>query len=244
MGTHSAPPQHSVRPSLCRRVKRSIGNHTRRTLITGSLLLIPVALTYLVLRFIFDVVDQVLGPGITWVLNNWLLPFLGIERTYNLPGVGVVVAVLLLYIVGILVANTVGQKLVVGGRRAVQRLPIIGTVYSATQRLVDSFSGTSATGFKRVVMIEYPQPGNWAVGFLTAITPTFDDGEPYAVVYIPTAPTPTSGWIAILHISKVYDSDISVQEAMQLVFSGGIVAPDEIKIWPLKESYERGEING
>ncbi len=216
-----------------RRLSRVIGTHLRRAFFAGSLLLVPVALTYLILRFIFDLVDGVLSPSITWVLARF-----GV--TWALPGSGVFVAVLILYVVGFIFANALGRRLVAWGQKALLRVPVIGTVYSATQKLVDSFSGSSTTGFKRVVLIQYPQQGNWTIGFLTSTTTVFD--EPFAVVYIPTAPTPTSGWVALLRMAEVYDTDVTVQVAMQLVFSGGIVTPDNVKTWPLSDSYSKGEI--
>ncbi len=221
-------------PGLWQRIKNNIGAHLRRYLIAGSLLLLPVALTYFILRFVFDIVDGVLGPSIAWLLEKF-----GV--TWTLPGVGVAAAVLLIYVAGFVFANTIGRRLIAWGRKAVLRVPVIGVVYSATQKLMDSFSGSSTTGFRRVVMIQYPRQGLWTLGFLTGISTMFK--EPYAVVYIPTAPTPTSGWVAILLIEEVLDTDISVPTAMQFVFSGGIVTPENIKTWPLSDSYAKGELS-
>ncbi|MBI4197497.1 MAG: DUF502 domain-containing protein [Chloroflexi bacterium] len=214
------------------RLKGSVGSHVRGSLVAGSLLLVPVALTYLILRFLFDVVDGVLSPGITWVLARF-----GV--TWTLPGAGLALAVVLFYVVGFTLANAVGRRLVAWGQKAVLRIPLIGTVYSASHKLVESFSGKGDTGFKRVVMLEYPQRGNWTIGFLTSVTTAFD-GKQFAVVYIPTAPTPTSGWVAIASIEDVYDTDITVPVAMQMVFSGGIVSPGAIKTTRLSETYGKG----
>ncbi|MBI4312785.1 MAG: DUF502 domain-containing protein [Chloroflexi bacterium] len=222
-----------TRANLWQRVKQAIGAQVRRTLITGSLLLLPVALTYLILRFIFDVVDGVLNPGITWLLARMNIDF-------SVPGVGVVVAVVLLYLAGFVLANSIGRKFIAWGQKALLRVPVIGTVYSASQKLVESFSGKGETGFKRVVLLQYPQQGNWTIGFLTSVTTAFD-GKQMAVVYIPTAPTPTSGWVAIVPWEEVYDTDITVPVAMQMVFSGGIVTPDKIKTVPLSDTYQADE---
>ena len=210
------------------RLRRRIGAHLRRTLITGSLLLIPVALTYLLLRFIFDLVDGVLQPGIQLLLER-----LGVDWT--VPGLGVVVAVAFIYLAGFTFASAMGRRVVGWGQAAVLRMPLIGTVYSATRRLVESFSGTEETGFKRVVMVQYPRLGAWSIGFLTAITSTTAGGR-YAVVYIPTAPLPNSGWVAVVPVDDVLDTDLSVRAAMQMVFSGGILSPDEIKTSKLEEA--------
>ena len=204
-----------------RRARQSVGRHLRRNLVTGSLMLVPVALTYLVLRFIFDVTDGVLQPAVKRVTQMF-----GLELT--LPGVGLLVAVILIYFTGFFLANAVGRRMARWAQGAVMHLPLIGTVYSASRRLVESFSGTGDTGFKRVVMLQYPRQDAWTIGFLTAIT-TALDGKRMAVVYIPTAPTPTSGWVAMVPIEDVWDTDLTVQTAMQAVFSGGIVTPAVIK---------------
>ena len=201
--------------------RRRIATHLRRTLITGSLLLVPVALTYLILRFLFDLVDGVLEPGVEVLFDR-----LGVD--WVIPGVGVAAAVVLVYLVGFLFANALGRRLVGWAQAAVLRIPLLGAVYSASRKLVESFSGTGETGFKRVVMVQYPRVGAWSIGFLTAITETSDDKQ-LAVVYIPTAPLPNSGWVAVVPVEEVLDTNLSVQQAMQMVFSGGIVSPGVIK---------------
>ena len=101
-------------------------------------------------------------------------------------------------------------------------------------KLIDSFSGTSESGFKRVVLIEYPKAGTWMIGFLTATTMT-KDGE-MGVVYVPTAPTPNSGWVGVVPIDGVHDVDMTVQQAMSMVLSGGIITPAAIAMTDLSSS--------
>jgi len=192
------------------------------------LLLLPIALTYVILRFIFDVIDGVLQPGIRWVGEWW-------GQDWTVPGLGVVVAVALIYLAGLFLTNVMGRWLVEGAQRTAQRLPLVGTVYSASRQLVESFSGAKQTGFKRVVMVQYPRMGAWSIGFLTETTMT-SEGERLAVVYIPTAPLPNSGWVALVPVEEVLDTDLSVPEAMQMVFSGGIVSPEVIKTSKLEET--------
>ncbi len=210
------------------RIWRGLSGNIRRTLVTGALMLVPVALTYLVLRLIFDLVNGVLQPTVEWVFAQW-------DLDWTVPGLGVAAAVLLIYLTGFLLANTVGVKMFGWAQAAALKVPFIGAIYSASHRLVGSFSGAGETGFKRVVMVEYPRMGAWSIGFLTAIT-TSDGGKRLAVVYIPTAPLPNSGWVAIIPIEEVLDTDMSVPTAMQLVFSGGIVSPNAIKTRRLVEA--------
>ena len=223
----------ATRVSFRRRVKRILVRHLRRNFIAGSLMLVPVALTYLVLRVIFDLTDGVLQPAVQWVSRRF-----GIDWT--VPGVGLLVAVILIYVTGFSLASAVGLQLAKWGQDAIMRLPLVGTVYSASRKLVESFSGTGETGFKRVVMLQYPKLDSWTIGFLTSTT-TALNGRRLAVVYIPTAPTPTSGWVAIVPIEEVYDTDLTVPTAMQMVLSGGIISPAVIKTRLLELSSESGD---
>ena len=109
-------------------------------------------------------------------------------------------------------------------------MPIVGAVYCPARQLIDSFLGTSDTGFKRVVLIGYPKAGTWMIGFLTATTMT-KDGET-VVIYVTTAPTPNSGWVGVVPTDGVHDVDMSVQQAMSMVSSGGIVTPMRYP-WPI-----------
>ncbi len=211
------------------RVQRSMGRHMRRTFIAGALLLIPVALTYVILVFIYDVVNGVLQPGVEWLAGQF-----GREG-WAFKGVGLVTAVILIYLAGIVAARGLGVTLVRWTQEAVIRVPIVGTVYSASKQLIESFSGGKMTGFNRVVMLQYPRRGYWAIGFLTSTTRN-DAGESLAVVYIPTAPLPNSGWLALVSLDEVYDTDLSPREAMQFVFSGGIVSPASIKTTKITEA--------
>lgn len=224
----------SLRRRYGSRLRRRITAHLRRTLIAGILLLVPVAVTYMILRFVFDVVDGVLRPGIQWVADRW-------GWDWPAPGLGVVAVVVLIYLVGLFVANVLGRRVVGWAQAAILRVPLIGTVYSASRKLVESFSGARQTGFKRVVMVQYPRVGAWSIGFLTAITTTTNGGR-LAVVYVPTAPLPNSGWVAVVPFEEVLDTDLSVQAALQLVFSGGIVSPEVIKTSRLKDTASIAEL--
>ena len=214
-----------------KRIRHVVTGHTRRTFIAGSLLLIPVALTYLILAFIYDVVNEVLRPGIERLFEE-----IGREE-WSFPGIGVVAAVVLVYVTGVLVAWGLGVRAARWGQDTVARMPVVGTIYSASRQLIESFSGGKATGFQRVVMVQYPRRGYWALGFLTSIITT-DEGESLAVVYIPTAPLPNSGWLAVVPFDEVYDTEITPQMAMRFVFSGGIVSPKDVKMTKAPEASE------
>ncbi|MBI2872600.1 MAG: DUF502 domain-containing protein [Chloroflexi bacterium] len=201
-------------------ILRGVRKHLSQTIGTGILLLVPVVITYLVLRLVFTSIDGVLAPWVAQVLGRTPIPYI--------QGLGLVAMVLLIYIAGLVGRNFLGRQIVRGGQQALLRIPVIKTVYSPAKQLIESFSGTGSTGFKRVVMVEYPRVGAWTIGFLTGTTQD-ETGATLALVYIPTAPTPNSGWVAILPLEDVYDTDLTVPEATRLVLSGGIVSPSRLR---------------
>ncbi len=196
--------------------------HFRRTMIAGVLLLVPIVITYIVLRFVFDFMDGVLKPGIEGAFGK------------SFPGLGIITLLVLVYVAGLLWDQALGRRLLRMGQESLLSLPVVGAVYRPAMQLINSFSSNGASGFKRVVAIEYPRPQTWAIGFLTAMT-TDENDRSMGIVYIPTAPTPNSGWVAMLPVEDIYDTDLTVQQAMSMVLSGGIAAPARINKAILKE---------
>jgi len=212
--------------------------HFQRTLISGLLLLIPVALTYLIVSFLFDLVDGLLRPAMRWAFEQF-----GVDWT--LPGPGFLAAVLLIYLVGLITAFGLGRWAVDRARALLFRVPFVGAIYSTTNQLMESFSGTSSTGFQRVVLVEFPREKTWSLGFLTGLSDTEGVGK-LIMAYVPTAPFPNSGFVIFLPTESVLDTNLSVPEAMQIVFSGGVVSPAAIKtskidIMQLEKDFERSQ---
>ena len=197
------------------RLKASLMRHLSKTLGSGLLVIVPIGLTYLVLKFLFDIMDGLLEPVV------------GAAFGRHIPGAGLAFLALLVYLAGLLTLHFLGRRLLKLGMVLLLKVPVVGTVYSTAKQLIDSFGGTGDTGFKRVVVVEYPRVSCWTIGFLTGTTKD-RNGETFALVYIPTAPTPNSGWVAVLPYDDVRDTDLTVQTALRLVLSGGITVPDRI----------------
>ena len=134
---------------------------------------------------------------------------------------------IIVYMLGTFATFGIGRMAVDRTRTALLRVPLIGTIYSANRQLIESFSGTSVTGFKRVVLVQFPRANAWSLGFLTGITDAVG-GDRLIMTYVPTAPLPNSGFVVLMPPEDVLDTDLSVPEAMQLIFSGGIVSPRTI----------------
>ncbi len=204
-------------------LKSVVWGHLRKVMAEGLIIVVPLAITFWVLRLVFNLMDGFLGPLIEDTIGR------------NLPGIGIVAMLMLVYVAGQLwELSRLSRRMIEGIQRWLLSIPIVGAVYSPARQLIDSFSGTSDTGFKRVVLIEYPKAGTWMIGFLTATTMT-KDGE-MGVIYVPTAPTPNSGWVGVVPIEGVYDVDMSVRQAMSMVLSGGIVTPEEITMTDIGSS--------
>ena len=137
-------------------MSKGIGGHLRRAFVRGLFVLIPVVLTYMVLKLLFDIVDGVLQPLVEGVFGN------------RIPGLGLLFLAVLVYLTGLLVANVLGRRIVELLKGGLLRIPVVSNVYSTSGKLIDSFSGSSDMGFKRVVAIEHPRRGAWTLGFLTS----------------------------------------------------------------------------
>ncbi len=189
-------------------------NHIRNVMVQGLIVVIPLAVTFWVLRLVFNVLDGFLGPPIKELTER------------DVPGVGLMGMLLLFYFVGLVLQLGIGRKAVEMVQGWMTKIPIVGAVYRPAKQLIDSFTDTAESGFKKVVIIEYPKAGTWMIAFMTATTMT-NRGE-MGVVYVPTAPTPNSGWVGVVPMEDVYSVDMSVQQAMSMVLSGGIDTPKNI----------------
>ena len=193
-------------------------NSIRNVFVQGLFVVVPIALAFWVLRFIYNIIEGIAGNRINeWIDSTW---------GFRIPGIGILLMIIIVFIVGLLLQGRPGRWFVKGFQALLMRIPIVKAIYGPAQQLFDSFTGKSDSGFKRVVIIEYPKAGTWMIGFLTATT--FVDGKEMGVVYVATAPTPNSGWVAVVPIEEVYDIDMSVGDAMNLIFSGGIKAPSHV----------------
>ena len=190
-------------------------NHLKKKLISGLLILVPVIMTYVVLSWFFYKVDGLLQPVVSKSIGR------------DMPGLGFLVLLIIIYVTGMLGENFIGKRIINLMGAGILKAPVVGTIYSSAKQLIESFSGGENSSFKHVVLIEYPRKGVWTVGFLTGTT--VDENEnALSIVYIPTAPTPNSGWVAIIPSGEIYYTDLSVSNAMRLVLSGGIMSPDKI----------------
>ena len=188
----------------------------RRYFLTGIVVIAPVGVTVIVLGWIFARLDAILGRVFTAI-------------GLRIPGLGFIVLLLLVVAAGWAAQQAVGRRLINMGREWLMKFPVTRSIYSAAQQITEQIVGDQAKFFKSCVLVEYPRPGVWAIGFLTGKASkeigelTQDDA---AAIFIPTTPNPTSGYLVFLPRSQVRPLRMSVEDGFKLVISGGAVTPD------------------
>ena len=193
----------------------------RRYLIAGLLVWVPIVVTVLVVRFILDLMDQTLV-----LLPAPLQP--QVLFGMHIPGLGLVLAVLLLIFTGMLVSNIIGRSLVALWEDLLNRIPFVRALYSGVKSFSSTILSNQGNSFKKVLLIEYPRKGIWSIGFQTAgDVPLISahTGEPQVCVFIPTTPNPTSGFIVMVPRSQAIELDMSVDAAMKMIVTLGVVVP-------------------
>jgi uncharacterized membrane protein len=192
----------------------------RRYLVAGVLVWLPILATVWVVSFMLHLMDLTLK-----VLPPALRPEALVG--FPLPGLGAVFALIVLLLTGLLVTNLIGRRLVVWGEDLLNRIPVVRTVYGGVKSFAESvFSQSNA--FRKVVMVEYPRAGAWSIGFLTAEdVPEVSARlhEPHVAVYISSALNATAGFLVIVPRRQVVELDMSVDSAMKMIITCGVVVP-------------------
>ena len=194
-----------------------IGVHLRNKVMAGVLIIVPALVTYLVLRFLFEAIDDFLPPAVRRTLN------------IEFPGAGFIATLILLYLIGVFGANFAGRRVVALAHWVFSRLPIIQNIYKPSQQLIQALSGVNSGSFKRVVVVDYPREGLKFLGFVTGQLET-TGGVRFLNVYVPTSPTPQSGWLMLVKEEEVIDTNLTIEQAMQMILSGGLVGPSTLKM--------------
>jgi uncharacterized membrane protein len=202
-------------------IRPSVGRRLQRYLVAGLLIWVPAGITWLTFKFLLDLTD-----GLLTLLPERFRPdtLLG----FHIPGFGVLIALFVLLLTGLLVANLVGRTLVVWWDELMNRIPLVRTIYSGVKGFTESLV-TSKASFRQVVMIEFPRRDTWTIAFVTATNlPDYSGrygGEPQICVYVPTTPIPTTGYNLIVRQSEVVPIDMSVDDAMKMIVTLGVVVP-------------------
>ena len=193
----------------------------RRYFITGLLIWIPIGITFWVMDFLVGTLDQSLAllPQ-TWRTESWL--------GFHIPGMGVLLTLAIVTLTGVIAANYFGQRLIGFWEGLLARIPVVRSIYYGVKQVSDSLLASNGQSFRKAVLLQFPRPGSWTIGFVTgkpggevaAHLPSDSIG-----VFIPLTPNPTAGYFLLLPASEVIELEMSVEEALKYIISMGIVPP-------------------
>jgi uncharacterized membrane protein len=207
----------------------------QRLFITGLLTLLPIWLTWVVIKFVFvllsDISRPLIGPllsnlarmapqALGWVAQPWVQTALALFAT---------LAVILLS--GVMARIVIGQRVLRWFEALIRRIPLASTIYGSARQLLDILQ-TKPDGTQRVVLIDFPHTEMKTLGFVTKVMHENGTGRELAAVYVPTTPNPTSGYLEIVPVEKITPTDWTVDQAMSFIISGGAVSPDSIPFSP------------
>jgi uncharacterized membrane protein len=212
---------------------KKILKHLRAKMFAGILVILPLGITFLVLKFVFNSLDSILGPLIPDI-NVFLF-----RRAFHLPYVGLISFLLLLYLIGLITTNVLGRKLISWADRLFTTIPVVKNIYTSSKQLTDAFSATRKGSFRQAVFVEFPQLGNYVLGFVTNEL-TDLDRQTKVTVFVPTAFVPPQGFLLFLPKEKTLPAQLTVEEAIKAIMSVGIVTPHTLSV-PLSRSKSEKE---
>jgi uncharacterized membrane protein len=198
----------------------------RKYFITGLLILVPLAITAWVLHLIISTMDQsLLIVPVRWQPKTLF--------GFDIPGLGAILTILIVFLTGLLTNNLVGNYVVRLWEKLLTRIPVVNSVYSSVKQVSDTLFSSSGNAFRKAVLLPYPRQGSWTIGFLTGV-PGGDVKNhlvgDYVSVYVPTTPNPTSGFFLMMERSAVIELDMSVDAALKYIVSMGVVSPDHLPV--------------
>ena len=204
----------------------------RKYIIAGLLVWLPFAATIVIVKLLIDLMDKtilLLPPE--WQPANLL--------GFSIPGFGVIIALSILLLTGMLAANLFGRRFVEMWERILNRIPLVRSIYSSVKQISSTIFDPSGKSFRKVVLLEYPRKGLWSIGFLT--NDSMGDelcsvDDTLVSVFIPTTPNPTSGFIIMTRKDEITELNMNVEEAFKFVISMGVIIPDNGTLEELKQN--------
>jgi len=213
----------------------STAQRVQRLFLSGLLTLLPIWLTWVVVKFVFVLLSDISRPWVGPVSQRIAArapDTLGWINAGSVQAtIGMAATLVLILAVGWLARRVVGQRLLRWIEALVERIPLANIIYSSARKLLDILQ-TKPDGTQRVVLIDFPHDQMKSVGFVTRVIREQGTGRELAAVYVPTTPNPTSGYLEIVPVEKITPTDWTVDQAMSFIISGGAVAPDTIPFAP------------
>ena len=191
-------------------------SHFRRIILTGLLAIVPVALTFYILKGIFTFLDNLTSPIFK-------------EMDIYIPGLGILLTLLLVYFLGLFITNILGKRVLYWLEKLIKNIPLVNTIYNTIKQITHAITGTADNNFQSVVYVEYPRKKLWTLAFVTGTSVNEQKLEFYHL-FVPTTPNPTSGIFIMIPKEDTLPAEMNVEEALKTVISGGMLAPGNHKI--------------
>ena len=202
----------------------------QKLFLTGLLTLLPIWLTWVVVKFVFvllsDISRPLIGPGLQDIANNDP-SFAWVGAPWVQNGLALLATIAVILLSGMMARRVFGQRLLRWFEALIKRIPFANIIYGSARQLLDILQ-TKPDGTQRVVLVDFPHPQMKSIGFVTRVLREQGTGRELAAVYVPTTPNPTSGYLEIVPIELITPTDWTVDQAMSFIISGGAVSPESI----------------
>jgi len=186
--------------------------------LAGLVVLLPLVISVIIILFLLDKLDNILGP--------FVAGYLGID----IPGLGFVTLLVVIWFIGLIATNFIGKKIISLYESIIHKIPIVNTIFGGLKQISDTIFSHNNQSFKQVIAINFPFYGIYVIGFITGskkLNTRIKSKEKIVQVFVPTAPNPTSGFLMLVPVKNVVPLKISVEEALKIVISMGVVQPKE-----------------
>jgi uncharacterized membrane protein len=198
-------------------------SNIRRYFLSGLLFWLPIWATFLVIKFLVDILNNTIS-----LLPHRYQP--DVLLGFHIPGIGVIITLAVILLTGLLVANFIGKRLVNIWEALVGRIPLVRGVYTGVKQVLDTLFAPGGQSFRKVLLVEYPREGLWSIAFQTGdgtqeIEKSVGEGAMVSL-FIPTTPNPTSGFLMMVPREKILELEMSVEDALKFVISLGVVQPN------------------
>lgn len=207
--------------------KLSLLKWARNRFFTGVIVALPIVATLLTVSWIVNKIDD----NVFRIVPDRLNPetYLG----FAIPGLGLIISIILLFLLGIIASNFIGKSLIKSGERLLDRVPVVSSVYNSLKQIVQTVAAQKDRAFRDVCLIEYPKKDVWAIGFVTADLsgkPAEALGDDMVCVFVPTTPNPTSGFLLFVKKDTIQILDMTPEEGAKMIISGGMVSSSQDEI--------------
>lgn len=203
-----------------------------RRMASGMLVLVPVGVTLLVMRWLFRWGTKQLHPVVQSITSGleksqWIAAQPEWWVNFYVYLLTILLLLFLLYLIGVLGQFIIGRRLITAWESLWLKIPLARTIYGATKQVTEALSQPQGSAFKSVVVVDFPYPDSKAIGFLTGYVED-DAGHKFAKVLIPTTPNPTTGFLELIPLDRMFITDLTIEEGFRMIISGGIVSPENL----------------